>query len=100
LVSVEFLPQAAELLQHQVDQRLEGIAKASVATRLALILSARPEGREGIGGHSRDEADAFARRLDRPAKPHRGAGARRRPDFRSRYGQGGETSGVAPMATD
>jgi len=37
LVSVELLPQAAELLQHQVDQRLEGIAKASVATRLALI---------------------------------------------------------------
>ena len=37
LVSVDLLPQAAELLQHQVDQRLDGIAKASVATRLALI---------------------------------------------------------------
>ena len=37
LIAVDLLPQAAELLQHQVDQRLEGIPKASVATRLALI---------------------------------------------------------------
>ena len=37
LVSVDLLPQAEELLQHQVDNRLEGIAKASVATRLALV---------------------------------------------------------------
>ncbi len=37
LVAVDLLPQAAELLQHQVDQRLDGIAKASVATKLALI---------------------------------------------------------------
>jgi hypothetical protein len=37
LVGVDLLPQAAELLQHQVDNRLDGIARASVATRLALI---------------------------------------------------------------
>jgi hypothetical protein len=37
LVSVDLLPQAAELLQHQVDNRLDGVAKASVATRLSLI---------------------------------------------------------------
>lgn len=37
LVTVDLLPQAAELLQHQVDNRLDGIAKASVATKLALI---------------------------------------------------------------
>ena len=37
LVSVDLLPQAEELLQHQVDNRLEGVAKASVATRLALV---------------------------------------------------------------
>ena len=37
LVAVDLLPQAAELLQHQVDHRLDGIAKASVATKLALI---------------------------------------------------------------
>lgn len=37
LVAVDLLPQAAELLQHQVDNRLDGIPKASVATRLALV---------------------------------------------------------------
>lgn len=37
LVSVDLLPQAEELLQHQVDQRLDGVAKAAVSTRLALI---------------------------------------------------------------
>lgn len=45
LVSVDLLPQAAQLLQHQVSNRLEGIGKASVATRLALIylLDRKPE---------------------------------------------------------
>ncbi len=37
LVAIDLLPQAAELLQYQVDNRLDGIPKASVATRLALI---------------------------------------------------------------
>jgi Pyruvate/2-oxoacid:ferredoxin oxidoreductase gamma subunit len=37
LVAVDLLDQAAELLQHQVDQRLDGVAKASVAARLAVI---------------------------------------------------------------
>jgi hypothetical protein len=37
LVSVDLLGPAAELLQHQVDQRLDGVAKASVAARLAVI---------------------------------------------------------------
>jgi hypothetical protein len=39
------LPQAAELLQHQVDKRLDGVARASVASRLALIylLDRKPE---------------------------------------------------------
>jgi hypothetical protein len=37
LVSVDLLEQAAELLQHQVDNRLQGAARAQVATRLALI---------------------------------------------------------------
>jgi hypothetical protein len=37
LVSVDLLNQAAELLQHQVDHRLEGAARAQVATRLAVI---------------------------------------------------------------
>ena len=37
LVSVDLLDQAAELLQHQVDHRLQGAARAQVATRLAII---------------------------------------------------------------
>ena len=37
LVSVDLLASAAELLQHQVDHRLQGAARAQVATRLAVI---------------------------------------------------------------
>lgn len=37
LVSVDLLDQAAELLQHQVDHRLQGAARARVATRLAVV---------------------------------------------------------------
>jgi tetratricopeptide (TPR) repeat protein len=37
LVAVDLLHQAAELLQHQVDHRLQGAARAQVATRLAMI---------------------------------------------------------------
>jgi tetratricopeptide (TPR) repeat protein len=37
LVSVDLLDQASDLLQYQVDHRLEGAARAQVATRLAVI---------------------------------------------------------------
>ncbi len=37
LVAVDLLDQAAKLLQHQVDNRLQGAARAQVATRLAII---------------------------------------------------------------
>jgi tetratricopeptide (TPR) repeat protein len=37
LVSVDLLDQAAELLQHQVDNRLQGAARSQVAVRLAVI---------------------------------------------------------------
>jgi hypothetical protein len=37
LVDVDLLDQAAELLKHQVDNRLEGVAKAQVATDLATV---------------------------------------------------------------
>ncbi|MDX2276246.1 MAG: hypothetical protein NW206_12415 [Hyphomonadaceae bacterium] len=37
LVHVDLLEQAAALLQHQVDERLQGVAKAQVATDLAAI---------------------------------------------------------------
>jgi tetratricopeptide (TPR) repeat protein len=37
LVSVDLLDQATELLQYQVDKRLEGAARAQVAARLAMV---------------------------------------------------------------
>jgi len=37
LVDVDLLDQAAELLKHQVDERLDGVAKAQVATDLATV---------------------------------------------------------------
>jgi tetratricopeptide (TPR) repeat protein len=37
LVQMDLLDQAAELLQHQVDNRLQGAARAQVAVRLAVI---------------------------------------------------------------
>jgi tetratricopeptide (TPR) repeat protein len=45
LVGVDLLDQAAELLQYQVDKRLEGAARAQVAARLAMVYLAnrKPE---------------------------------------------------------
>ena len=45
LVDVDLLDQAAELLKYQVDNRLDGVAKADVATDLAMIdlMNRRPE---------------------------------------------------------
>ena len=37
LVSVDLLYQASELLQHQIDNRLQGAARSQVATRLAVV---------------------------------------------------------------
>jgi hypothetical protein len=37
LVAVDLLDQAAELLQYQIDRRLEGAARAQVAARLAMV---------------------------------------------------------------
>src|SRR5262249_41022359 len=37
LVNVDLLEQAAQLLQHQVDERLQGLGKAQVAADLAAI---------------------------------------------------------------
>ncbi len=37
LVAVDLLDQAADLLQYQVDHRLQGAARAQVATRLAVV---------------------------------------------------------------
>jgi len=45
LVMVDLLDQAAELLQHQIDHRLEGAARAQVAIRLAAVylMNRKPE---------------------------------------------------------
>jgi hypothetical protein len=45
LVAVDLLDQAAALLQHQVDHRLQGAARAQIATRLAVIylISRKPD---------------------------------------------------------
>ena len=45
LVGVDLLDQAAELLQHQVDHRLQGAARAQVATRLTVVylMNRKPE---------------------------------------------------------
>jgi hypothetical protein len=50
LVSVDLLDQAAELLQHQVDHRLQGAARAQVATRLAVIylLNHKPDRAQAV----------------------------------------------------
>ena len=50
LVSVDLLDQAAELLQHQVDHRLQGAARAQVATRLAVIylMNRKPDRALGV----------------------------------------------------
>jgi len=45
LVSLDLLPQAEDILNHQIKHRLKGIAQAVVASRLAVIyiLDAKPE---------------------------------------------------------
>jgi hypothetical protein len=50
LVSVDLLSQAAEVLQHQVDNRLQGAARAHVATRLAVIylMNNKPERAQAV----------------------------------------------------
>ncbi len=56
LVDVDLLDQAADLLRYQVDNRLEGVGRAQVATDLALIelMARRPEQALGAIGNSRN----------------------------------------------
>jgi tetratricopeptide (TPR) repeat protein len=50
LVSVDLLDQGAELLQYQIDNRLQGAARAQVATRLAVIylMNHKPEKAQAV----------------------------------------------------
>ena len=78
LVSVDLLDQAAELLQHQVDNRLQGAARAQVAVRLVGDLSDRPQARPRDRGAARDPLGRSAERIAQPAPADRGARAIRR----------------------
>jgi hypothetical protein len=49
LVAVDLLDQAAELLQYQVDKRLEGAARAQVAARLAMVYLTNRKPERAIG---------------------------------------------------
>ncbi|MEP7030756.1 MAG: tetratricopeptide repeat protein, partial [Pseudolabrys sp.] len=55
LVAVDLLDQATELLQHQVDHRLQGAGRAQVATRLATIylMNRKPDRALAALQHSR-----------------------------------------------
>jgi len=58
LVAVDLLDQAAELLQYQIDHRLEGAARAQVAARLAMVyLTNRKPDRAIAALHSTRIAD-------------------------------------------
>ena len=50
LVGVDLLDQAADLLQYQIDHRLEGAARAQVATRLATVylMNRKPDRAAGV----------------------------------------------------
>ena len=86
LVSVDLLDQAAELLQYQVDNRLQGAARAQVATRLAVIylMNRKPDKAQAVLRATRT-AD-LSNELRDPAAADRGARAvrHRPPRFRAR----------------
>ncbi|MBW3558623.1 MAG: endoglucanase [Proteobacteria bacterium] len=67
LVAVDLLPQAAELLQHQAMERLDGVARAQVATDLALIhlMDRNPEAALGAIAQSRTTVLPTALNLER-----------------------------------
>lgn len=49
MVRVDLLPQAAELLQYQLDNRLRGVARTEVASDLAVIYLAEGKPAEALG---------------------------------------------------
>jgi hypothetical protein len=63
LVAVDLLDQAADLLQYQVDHRLQGAARAQVAIRLAVVylMNHKPDRALATlrGTHAADIDDAF-----------------------------------------
>ena len=63
LVSVDLLDQAAELLQHQVDHRLQGVARAQVATRLAIIYLMNRKADRALAALRASRADGLSNEL-------------------------------------
>jgi hypothetical protein len=65
LVALDLLDQAADLLTHQVDNRLEGSARAEVAAQLAVVqlMNRRPE--QALAVLRRTRAGAVSAELDR-----------------------------------
>ena len=56
LVAVDLLGPAADLLNYQVDKRLDGVARAQVATRLAMVylMDHKPQAGDGYHPHDAD----------------------------------------------
>ena len=80
LVAVDLLDQAAELLQHQVDHRLQGAARAQVATRLAVIYLMNHKPDRALATLQATRTVGTVQRIARPAPAARGARAvRHRP---------------------
>ena len=104
LVSVDLLDQAAELLQHQVDHRLQGAARAQVATRLAVDLPDEPQARPGACDAALDAHRRAVERAAQPAPAARGARAvrhrppRRRARGHRQYRRAARRSGCAPTS--
>ena len=73
LVSVDLLDQAAELLQHQVDHRLQGAARAQVATRLAVIYLMNRKPDRALAVLQLDPQRRTLQRAAQPAAAARGA---------------------------
>jgi hypothetical protein len=86
LIAVDLLPQAAELLKHQSEQRLDGVARAQVATGPGAGSSDGPQSRTGAGRHRPLAHHHPAHRAQSGAPPDRGARADRARPARPRAG--------------
>jgi hypothetical protein len=65
LVKLDLLPQAAELLKYQIDNRLDGAAKAEVATQLGLVYIADRKPQEALKVLSDNQLTGVSPSLDR-----------------------------------
>ena len=85
LVAVDLLDQAAELLQYQVDNRLQGAARAQVATRLAVIYLMNRKADRALATLRATRTADRQQRSAQPAPAARSARAVRHGPARSRH---------------